>query len=451
MGKTCGRVFAHQAVYRYLVELIEQPRPCGDQRLPSLRDLAQRLDVSLSTVQHAYARLEHEGRIRSVPRSGYYVNRSVGPLRAGPLGRLPSDLPLPDLPALEHALLAEERRLARQLARAGGDQRLAGDVMLRNALAARYTRASRHCWSAGDVCLATDLQALLETVFAVLGFAGATVLVASPCSWRWLRLLQCAGGKLIEMPLDPHGRADLQALAQLLASEPVRLASLPSCLAAPPGRRVPAQEQLAVATLLERHGIWLLENDLDSEHCFEEPPEARLRDAVDPGRLLVLGSLEAYAGAEMPYAYLLGQQADLHAAMALRDFRLPPLRQQALARLLAKGQVDGHLRRLREELAARAAILGAQLIDRFGGALAFEAPEGGRGLWVRLAHAVDAQRILALPPVAGLRMIPGECFSLQGRYREHLSLAWEGGDLEQLRRALARLAEILARCGPGDR
>ncbi|MBF8780206.1 winged helix-turn-helix transcriptional regulator [Pseudomonas fulva] len=120
MGKTCGRVFAHQAVYRYLVELIEQPRPCGDQRLPSLRDLAQRLDVSLSTVQHAYARLEHEGRIRSVPRSGYYVNRSVGPLRAGSLGQLPSDLPLPDLPALEHALLAEERRLARQLARAGG-------------------------------------------------------------------------------------------------------------------------------------------------------------------------------------------------------------------------------------------------------------------------------------------------------------------------------------------
>lgn len=43
--------FAYRAVYRYLVELIEQMAPGSYSRMPSLRDLAQRLNVSISTVQ----------------------------------------------------------------------------------------------------------------------------------------------------------------------------------------------------------------------------------------------------------------------------------------------------------------------------------------------------------------------------------------------------------------
>lgn len=46
--------FAYQAVYRYLTSLINEPGSDVQVRLPSLRQLAHRLSVSISTIQYAY-------------------------------------------------------------------------------------------------------------------------------------------------------------------------------------------------------------------------------------------------------------------------------------------------------------------------------------------------------------------------------------------------------------
>ncbi|MBK5301272.1 GntR family transcriptional regulator [Erwinia sp. TH29] len=45
--------FAYQAVYRYLTNLINEPGGDVQVRLPSLRQLAHRLSVSISTIQYA--------------------------------------------------------------------------------------------------------------------------------------------------------------------------------------------------------------------------------------------------------------------------------------------------------------------------------------------------------------------------------------------------------------
>lgn len=65
--------FAYQAVYRYLVELIEASPVQGDHKLSSLRQLAQRLGVSVSTTKYAYSLLEDEGRIYARPKLGYFT------------------------------------------------------------------------------------------------------------------------------------------------------------------------------------------------------------------------------------------------------------------------------------------------------------------------------------------------------------------------------------------
>ncbi len=65
--------FAYQAVYRYLVRLANQEQGELVLKMPSLRQLARRLRVSISTVQSAYSLLEEEGRVYSVAKSGYYA------------------------------------------------------------------------------------------------------------------------------------------------------------------------------------------------------------------------------------------------------------------------------------------------------------------------------------------------------------------------------------------
>lgn len=80
MDTNKGTSFAYQAVYRYLVEMIEIAHSEPEQKLPSLRQLAQRLNVSVSTTKYAYSLLEDEGRIYAKPKFGYFTKAMPAPL-----------------------------------------------------------------------------------------------------------------------------------------------------------------------------------------------------------------------------------------------------------------------------------------------------------------------------------------------------------------------------------
>lgn len=446
MGRSARGEFAYQTVYRYLETLIAQAEQGGDMRLPSLRDLARRLRVSLATVQSAYSLLEREGRVSTLPRSGYFVrlpSQATAVLASvSTLGLAGQPFGLAPLPfgRLERALLAQERRLARQAPTQPGQARMAGPVQLRSVLAARYTASSSGYWRAEDVHLATDVHALLQTLLAGLQLQDSTVVVATPCCWRLLKALHQTGMRVLEVTLDERRGLDLPQLERLFRRESVRLLLLPSCLSTPGGHLLAAHDQHAVATLLARYPTWLLENDLDSEHCFAKPPATRLRDRVDPRRLLVLGSLEAVVGMEAPYAYVLGRQGRLREAFAQRSFVLPPLRQQAVAHLYSRGDIDSHLHHVRGELAAHMAQLCQEVEVQLGAQLTFTCPQGGRALWCRLHDPMDIPRALAALSGTVLSVVPGEQFSLQGRYQQCLSLAWHGEQLPELREAVRRLA-----------
>jgi DNA-binding transcriptional MocR family regulator len=430
-----GREFAYQAVYRYLVALIDEAERGGQPRLPSLRALSRRLCVSLATVQAAYSLLEHEGRVQSVPKSGYFALVGLQARRADVAHVLPAQ------PLMERALFTHERRLGRLRARPA---HVLGGPRLRDALAERYTRSSRQYWRPEDVHLGPDVQALLETLLQALALRGSTVLVATPCCWRILRALHRCDMRVLEVPLNVGGSPDIASLSRLLGCEPVRMVIMPSCLGTPVGRLIPQRDQQQIADVLAVHPVWLLENDLDSEQCFSTPPSSRLRDWVDPRWLLVLGSLEAAVGGEAPYAYLLGRPMALAEAFAQRAFQLAPMRQQALAQMIASGEIDEHLARMRGVLHERMEQLCQHLRTVVGGEVEFDMPEGGCTLWVRLAPAMVSAQAVAATADSTLQVLEGEQFSLHGRHRQCLALTWLGDQPKALVEALESLVRALA-------
>ena len=454
--------FAYRAVYRYLVELIEQMAPGSYSRMPSLRDLSQRLNVSISTVQYAYSMLEHEGRVQPVPKSGYYARvPALAPARPS-AGDLLQDLQQhanssrmlvlsggqgQALQSLEATLLGIERQLLRQYPRLGSPPQPCGELELRTALAARYTRSAQQYWSAEDVYLALDLRSLLETTLAALELHNSAVVVTTPCSWRLLRVFQAARIRVIEVPLQADGGLDLERFARLLREEPVRLAMLASRLSLPHGSVMPEAARQAVARLLNLHGVWLLENDLDSEVCLSPGSAGCLRELVDPQRLLVFSSLERSVGAEAPYAFLLSRQwhGPLLRQFLLRGFRLPPLRQQAVARLYSKGRVDVHLEQLRARMHERLSHLYRQMQVYLGAQLEFQMPAGGACIWARVRAPVETRPLFHRLLQQGLVIAPGELFSLQGDFRQHLRLGWPAGPQGDLPYGLSVLSDELRR------
>ncbi|MNC25223.1 putative HTH-type transcriptional regulator YjiR [compost metagenome] len=350
------------------------------------------------------------------------------------------------LMSLDSPLLMLERELIRQGPRCQGTVRQpCGELELRAALAARYTRSAQHYWCADDVYVGVDIRAVLEVMFNALELRGSTVLVASPCSWMVLRVLQAAGLRIIELPLCQAGRLDLEHFKRLLHKEPVRLVLLCSGVNTPQGSVMPEADKHAIARLLERHGVWLLENDLDGEFCFIEQPGQKLRDLVNPDHLLVFSSLEKIIGPEAPYGYLLSRHfsSQLQRHFLLRSFRMPPTRQRAVARLYRKGRIDLHLQQLRGHLQEHLHGLARQLHEHVGEQLQLSLPLGGAGLWARAREPVESRRVFERLLEKRIVVAPGEIFSLQGLHRQHFRLGFAQNRYQDLERALRVFGEIL--------
>ena len=452
--------FAYQAVYRYLTTLINEPGADVRVRLPSLRQLAERLNVSISTIQYAYSLLEKEGRVYSVAKSGYYAlpvpcvaalgggddlleTLYVNARRPG-MRVLSADEPASMQP-LDSPLLLLERELLRQYPRSSQmPSQPWGELELRAALAARYTSSPARCWNADDVYIGADLRGVLEILIAVLALKDATVLVESPCDWSLLRLLQAADVRVVELPLLADGDISLEQLEHLLAKEAVRLVVLSSVMNMPRGTLVPVANRRAVARLLERHGAWVLENDSYTDLAFEAGVTP-LRDLLDPDRLIVFSSFEKTIGPEAPYGYVLSRQLTLQLQrhFLLRAFRLSPMRQKAIARLYSNGRIDQHLlvlrRLLRESATATTRLLG----ERLGDSLQWVEPQGGATLWMRSVRRVDLRRVFQRLLAQRIVIAPGELFSIQGLYAQHLRLTHAVGGTDDLDAGLWALAEAL--------
>jgi len=439
--KTRKPTYTYQAVYRYLLDWIEAAPSDVEQRLPSLRQLAQRLNVSVSSTQYAYALLEDEGRVHARPKRGYFTRASSTPLRGGrspnlvdtvfSSARQPGMLALSsDAPAmllsLEKPLLMIERELARQYPRSHAPlYQPFGELELRSALAHRYTHSAHQCWQAEHVFVGSDLRSILELSLRALGLEGKVALVESPCSWAVLRQLLAAQMTIIEVPVGEDGRFDLPQLRKVLGSKAVRLAVLSSATSVPQGGLMPAADKQQVCRWLVEHDVWLFENDGYGEFCFQ-PGAPRYRDFADPDRLLVFSTLDKVIGSEAPYGYLLCRRhtEQLQHVFLERALRLSPIRQKAIAKLFTSGRVEQHVSSLRALLRERMQHMKA-LLQAYGqGCLRMVEPQGGACFWLASTHPVDMRRVFERLLAQRIVIAPGEIFSQHDLWRSHLRLSY---------------------------
>lgn len=458
--------FAYQAVYRYMINLIDEVSTDTRVKLPSLRQLSQRLKVSISTIQYAYSLLEKEGRVYSVAKSGYYACPLAGSPLTWPGGDLLERLYIAarrpgmvvlsgDEPALlatlDGTLLRLERELVRQYPRHLQPwSQPCGVWELRAALAARYTSSPTRCWHADDVYIGADLRGVLDILIEVLGLRGSTVIVESPCDWLILRLFQDAGIRLIELPWSHDGVLDLVSLEAMLRDESVHLALLSSVVSQPSGVAMQPRDRLSVAKLLDHYGCWLLENDTCGELSFK-PTQMALRDLVNPERLIVFSSFEKVLGPEAPYGYALSRHmsGELQRQFLLRSFRLSSIRQRAIARLYHSGRIDQHLRALRQLLCEQARQMSMRLDHHLGEQVTYQMPAGGATFWLGSIEAVDMRQVFQHLLTRQVVVAPGELFSVGGLHHQHLRLSHTFHGQPNIEVALAAVSEALRRAQTG--
>ncbi|SEK70820.1 DNA-binding transcriptional regulator, MocR family, contains an aminotransferase domain [Pseudoxanthomonas sp. GM95] len=401
-------------------------------RLPSVRQQAGRLGVSVSTVVEAYERLAAEGLVQPRAGSGFYVQGAVAPLALSGLApRLdrqvdPLWLSRQSLEADAEVLKpgcgwlpptwmpeASMRRALRQIAR--GDASALCDYGSPLGLSALRVLLARRMAGAGiaaqpeQVLLVESGTQAVDLVCRFLLEPGDTVLVDDPCYFNFHALLRAHRVKVVGVPYTPEG-PDLEAFAEVLRAQAPRLYITNSGLHNPTGATLSPRVAHQVLKLAEQAGMRIVEDDIFAD--FETTPAPRLAAFDGLSQVIHVGSFSKTLSAAMRCGYIAARAdwiedlTDLRIATSFGGGRLA-------SEVLLAVLTDGGYRRHVEGLRARLAIEMRRVIERLAplGITPWHVPSAGMFVWCRLPEGVQATPLSQHCLARGVVLAPGNAFS----------------------------------------
>jgi len=284
-----------------------------------------------------------------------------------------------------------------------------GDPELRATIATRLT-ARGLATGADDLLVTSGSQQALTLAATVLIEPGACVLVEEPSYLAALQAFGLAGARVVPVACDDEG-LDPDAVAAAAATHGARLLYTIPTFHNPTGRTLPLERRLALATVAERAGLWLIEDDPYGELRYRGDPLPSL--ATLPGaadRTLALSTLSKVAAPGLRIGWVRTPPALRQALVVAKqaaDLHSSTVDQAAAARWLAAIDLDAHLGALRAEYGRRRDALLGGLASALPPGSTHNRPEGGMFVWARLPDGWDAERLLARALAHDVAFVPG--------------------------------------------
>lgn len=472
----------YRQIARTLQADIEAGCYASGEKLPSVRQLARRMGVSMSSVTRCYRHLEALGYVTARLKSGMYVadwKAVVSPLRTAAATR-PADLPALEFRKLAsvqdrlsqlHALTAQPLRLDLHLANATPAwypcEALArmGQRMLRSQpeLLGRYPTGTglptlklelvRHLGRCGLDLTADDLlithggTEAMQLALRAVTQPGDTVVVESPVYFGLLQMVEALGLKALEVPSSAIGQGiSMEALSYALEhNKAIKAIVVMPCFQNPLGTQMPASAQLQLMKLSQQHQVPLIEDDVfgDLSPDNTRPPPLKAWDKL--GHVIYCGSSSKSISPAFRVGWLVAGrfQSRVNALKLSSTLSTPIFEQYVLAHYFQSGALPSHLRQLRQRLQAciRPAIDAVRKYFPIGTQIT--SPVGGWWLWIELPEPFDTMPLLHQSVALGISFAPGILFSTSPKFahcmRVNIGRPWDQ-DMELGFKTLGALA-----------
>jgi GntR family transcriptional regulator / MocR family aminotransferase len=356
--------------------IIDGRLPAGT-ALPATRLLAGDLGVSRGVVVEAYQRLADEGLVSGRPGAGTRVSglapRTVRQ-KKDPEGTEVTLLPqpwraraeldlspgVPDLSGFPRAawLRAERWVLERASVTALGYGDPRGHEELRRELAGWLARTRGLRPAADDIIVVSGVAQALALLAQWLNAHGRTrIAVEDPGSLGSREELAYWGLTTVPVPVDEHG-----LITRDLAGADAGAVLLTPAHQFPTGVVLAPQRRRELLDWAAAAGALIIEDDYDAEYRYDRAPVPAMAAAA-PGQVAYAGTTSKTLAPGMRLGWLIPParlHPDLVAAKHAADLGSPALPQLVLARLIATGELERHIRGVRKrQRARRDALLGA--------------------------------------------------------------------------------------------
>ena len=477
-----------EPMYRQVLRLVQQAILTGQlapgTKLPSSRTLADDLDVARNTVLRVYDQLTAEGYVLSTTGSGTYVADT----RPDTAAVRPRSAPAASKPSMTRDALAQQSlsmRGRRLIGRAGVAPKQWGAFMpgvpdvaefpartwsrlqarlwkeanpelltyapgggyrpLRRALS-DYLRVARSVKCSPDqIILTTGIHQSMDLAVRLLTDVGDRAWVEEPCYWGARSVLQSAGLELESIPVDSEGLNP----RELSPAAPPRLAVVTPSHQYPLGMVMSLARRRTLLEYARQHGVWILEDDYDSEFRYGSHPLASLQGLDEAGRVIYVGSLGKilFPGLRIGYMVAPEHLVDTFRTGVAELYREGQLMHQAvLAEFIMDGYLTSHVRRMRALYGERRQILIDAIHSRFGDTLPVMGDEAGLHLVLGLPEGTNDRTVTTAAFEAGVVVRPlSTYYSQESAAQPGLLLGYACVPHERIGPAFDALAKVIER------
>jgi DNA-binding transcriptional MocR family regulator len=398
----------YRAIAASLADDIRQGRLAPGSRLPTHRELAAALGVTVGTASRAYAQAHRWGIIDSRVGRGTFVRgvaASSGEAEAQDLVDMSCNFP-------PHMNGAE--RLRRTLAEIAAPDTVSDLLAYQPSGGAARHRAAGAAWlsrtglpAEADTTLVTaGAQHALTVLSATLLRPGDQVLAEEMTYPGMKALAGMLGLRMEGLPSDSEGLS-AEALERACRESPARALYTIPTIQNPTGTMMSERRRREIAAIARAHDLLVIEDDIHALLPDDAPPPiaafhpagsfyvASLAKTVSPG--LRIGFLHA------PPEYV----DRLAAGIRTTIWMASPLTAEVAAHWIESGVADGVLAEIRHEAEARQALAR----ERLGG-FDFSAHPSAFHVWLPLPHPWRGSEFVASAERRGIRISGAEAFAL---------------------------------------
>jgi DNA-binding transcriptional MocR family regulator len=447
--KTPGNIekkLLYEEVAARIGGLIEQGTYRAGDRIPSIRVLSRRLNVSINTIMEAYANLENRGVVEARPQSGYYVrSRLPEPAAEDPKGQPgedpvaccvsldeiplrimrtmadPSYVPLggavpnPDLlpiDKLNRMLATESRRFRLESVSYSGAR---GAKRLRVHLSRRMLQSGCTV-SPDDIAVTSGCVEAVTLALQATCRPGDTVAVGSPVFYTFLHSIQWMGLKILEIPSTHRDGMNIEVLEYALRNHPVRACLVIANYNNPLGYVLSEEKKRALVALLAKHDIPLIEDDVYGDLAFGPERPVAVKAFDEKGLVLYCSSFSKTLAPGYRVGWIVPGRFGrrIRQLKSLFNIATATPTQLAMAEFLVNGGYDHHLRTIRRAYRRQMDRMRDAVGRCFPVGTRVTRPEGGFVLWAEMPAEVDSFGLHEKALREGISVAPGTVFSTAG-------------------------------------
>ncbi|MBI1206936.1 MAG: aminotransferase class I/II-fold pyridoxal phosphate-dependent enzyme [Azospirillum sp.] len=355
----------YRAIADALAEDVGHGRLGPGTRLPTHRDLAYQLGVTVGTITRAYAEAERRGLVGGEVGRGTFVRGAPEKAPATePFWQPPSEpsvinlaVCLPHSPGVEQAIasavasLAESGRLGNLL----GYSPHGGLPAHRAAGAQWLARQHRAIGAPEQIVVTLGAQNAMAVAFAAIARAGDTI-VTERLTYHGMKAVASTLGLQLEgVAIDEHGLIPEHFEQVCRRSAPRALYTVPT-LHNPTAAISPVERRAEIVEIARHYDVTIVEDDVFGFLAPNAPPPIQ---TMAPDITVYLTSLSKSIAAGLRVGYLLAPLSVIprvEAAMRALQYSAPPLLAELASRWILDGSADRFAQTQRTEALARQAL-----------------------------------------------------------------------------------------------